>query len=543
MLGIIKAITLIMGCVGIASLIIKMIDRDVEIKPYVVGWSLLMILMFFTGTHWVLIGYIVLIKFVYLKNDVERNIAFYLLLFTSLPYNQIFPVVPGINLLTTTMPGLLSLVFLLPVLFRIVTQEEFKVRKLDAAFLLLMLVFILGVFRESSVYAFTIPQAIREAFALVIAIVVPYVVITRGIRSRESLYRILTAFLFSGLVLTLLAYIEVVFQWRPYVDVGMRMGLIQSFMDTFYEWRGGFLRVTATLTGPTTFGFYLSFVLAVLMIMMRVNRTRWILRFLLIAVILGAVFFTGSRGALIGSVALIVVYFGLNMHASVRRFILIPLLGFAIVSTFFNTAYRAMSDDSSATESFETADQYGTFEYRAELLKTALTVIPDHLWFGSRQFRADERMQTLVQGQGIIDVVNGYLSLSLEWGLVGLGLFLYILFRGYFQLLRIAAREDDLREELEELEDPSEHEIPKELFILSASAIAFASLLVSLAIQFAFTSYSSTIVVVIWITLALVRAIRNVDYIEEILEEESGEASASQPPTAQGPDGRAATAN
>lgn len=534
MLGIIKAIVLIMACVGIASLIIKMIDRDVEIKPYVVGWSLLMVLMFLTGTHWIVIGYVFLIKFVYLKNDVERNITFYLLLFTALPYNQIFPVVPGINLLTTTMPGLLSLVFLFPVLFRILTQEEFKLRKLDGAFFLLMLVFIAGIFRESSEYAFTVPQAIRETFALTIAIVVPYVVISRGIRTREALYRILIAFLFSGLVLALLAYIEVAFQWRPYVDIGMRMGLIQSFMDTFYEWRGGFLRVTATLTGPITFGFYLSFVLAVLMFVMRLNRTPWILRFLLIGIILGAVFFTGSRGALLGSAAFLLVYFVLNMQASLRRFVLIPLLGLAIVSTFFNTAYRAMSGDETTTESIQSADEYGTVEYRTELLKTSLKVIPDHLWFGSRQYRADERMLTLVQGQGIVDIVNGYLSLSLEWGIVGLTLFLYVLFRGYFLLLRIAAKEDDLREELELLEesvDDDEAGIPKEPFILSAAAIAFAALAVSLAIQFAFTSYSSTIVVVIWITLALVRAIRNIDYIEEISEEEGEAASSPQSST------------
>lgn len=521
-----------MACVGAASVIIKMIDREVEIKPYVVGWSLLMVLMFLTGSHWVVIGYVFLLKFVYLRNDVEKNIAFFLLLLTALPYNQNFPLVPGINLVTLTMPGLLSLVLLVPVLFRIITQEEFKVRKLDAAFLLLMLVFVLGVFRESSEYEFTVTQAIREAFALLITLVVPYIVISRGIRTRESLYRVLVAFLFSGLVLALLGYIEVVFQWRPYVDVGMRMGLITSFMDTFYEWRGGFLRVTATLTGPITFGFFLSMVLAVLMIVMRLNRTPWILRILLMGLILGVVFFTGSRGALLGSIAYIMVYFVLNMKASVRRFILIPLLGLAVVSTFINSAYRVMSGPGVSTaESIQSADQYGTVEYRANLLKTSLTVIPDHLWFGSRKFRADERMQTLVQGQGIVDIVNGYLSLSLEWGIVGLGLFLYIIFRGYFQLLRIASKEDDLREVLEEMEDSedSEEEAPKEPFILSAAAIAFAALLVSLAIQFAFTSYSSTIVVVIWISLALVRAIRNIDYVEEILEEEGELTTEAQP--------------
>ncbi len=516
MAGIIKALILLMACLGSAAVILKLIDRDLEIRPYVMGWALITAVMFFSGNAWVLVGFVILLKVVYLRNDVEQNISFYLLLFAALPFNYVFPLVPGINVQSSTLPGLLSLVLLVPVMFHILTQEAFRFRRIDVAFLLIMLVFMLGNFRESSLYAFTIPQAIRDNIALILTIGVPYFVISRGIRSRESLYRVMMAFLLGGLTLMFLAYIEVIFTWRPYVDLGLRMGVVQSVLDTFYEWRGGFLRVSATLTGPITFGFFLTMVLAVALAVMKINRSPFILRLLVVGLLLGAVFFTGSRGAWIGIGAYLLVYFVQNLRVNVRRMLMIPMLLVGMVAIF---AYQSSGGHKVEGPDLAEADEYGTFEYRADLLRVSLQVIPDHLWFGSRTYRADKRMQTLVQGQGIVDMVNGYVHLAMEWGIVGLGLFLYIVFRGYFYLVRYASEEE---EKLAELEwDESDELPPKELLIMRAFGQALAAMLVSLSIQFAFTSYSSTIVLVLWLSLALVRAYRNIGFLEETAAEEA----------------------
>jgi O-antigen ligase len=45
-------------------------------------------------------------------------------------------------------------------------------------------------------------------------------------------------------------------------------------------------------------------------------------------------------------------------------------------------------------------------------------------WFGSENYKQTPAMQSLVQGQGIIDIVNAYLQVALDKGLVGLALFL-----------------------------------------------------------------------------------------------------------------------
>jgi O-antigen ligase len=79
-----------------------------------------------------------------------------------------------------------------------------------------------------------------------------------------------------------------------------------------------------------------------------------------------------------------------------------------------------------------TADQE-TVEYRRVLAEVSWTLIQQHPFFGD-PFVAS-RMESLRGGQGIIDIVNGYLWAALFYGLVGLALLvgfsLLALFRGF----------------------------------------------------------------------------------------------------------------
>jgi O-antigen ligase len=60
--------------------------------------------------------------------------------------------------------------------------------------------------------------------------------------------------------------------------------------------------------------------------------------------------------------------------------------------------------------------------YRQELLKTSLALIRQSPWFGVPDYMS--QMQSLRQGDGIIDLVNTYLVVLLNVGVFGLLLFL-----------------------------------------------------------------------------------------------------------------------
>jgi O-antigen ligase len=515
-LGTIKALIFLLACVALALLVMRLVDREQDMRPHAFAWSAFTVVTFLSQSFYVIIPLLLLFKMVYLKNDVEKNIAAYLVLFTAFPYTYVFPLVQGINLLDFRMQGAMALIFFLPLVFRILVEEEFSVRKIDYAFLIIITIFAVGNFRPTFEFEFTIPQAIRDTFALFTEVFLPYFVISRGIRSRESLYRVMVALVFGGFIVTFFTYVEVLLEWKPHVDLGAGMGILPP-MESFYEWRGGFLRASATLTGPITLGFYLTLIMAVLLGILKINRKSVPVRLALLLLVMIPIYWTGSRGALLGAIIMVVAYVVFGMRPQVRRVLFIPLFLVGLVSVF---AYETLKPPAEEHVSFKQVDTHGTFEYRAKLLETSLQVIPEHLWLGTRLYKQDQRMQKLVQGMGIIDMVNGYVHLAIEWGLICLLVFLYIVFRGYFQLARNISTEDD-----EDFIDTDEEGLPPRYDVTRAFSQALAAILISLCMQFAFTSYSSTIILVIWLTLALIRAMRNITYLEEVAQEEdAGEA-------------------
>ncbi|HFD86464.1 MAG TPA: O-antigen ligase domain-containing protein [Gammaproteobacteria bacterium] len=251
--------------------------------------------------------------------------------------------------------------------------------------------------------------------------------------------------------------------------------------------------------------------MAILLALFKINRTPWVIRGILLMSILVPIYWTGSRGALLGAIVLLLAYWIFGMRPQVRRALFIPLFLISLVSVF---AYETTKPVAEEHVSFKQVDTHGTFEYRAQLLRISMQVIPDHLWFGTRLYKKDRRMQKLVQGMGIIDMVNGYVHLAIEWGMICLLIFLYIVLRGYFQMARNISTDDEETEPIDEDEPRPRYDV------IRAVSQALAAILVSLSLQFAFTSYSSTIILVIWLTLAIVRAIRNINYVEEIALEE-----------------------
>jgi O-antigen ligase len=61
--------------------------------------------------------------------------------------------------------------------------------------------------------------------------------------------------------------------------------------------------------------------------------------------------------------------------------------------------------------------------YRQRLFDISLELIERDPWIGSVNYLSTPEMMQLIQGEGIIDLVNTYIQIALFSGLVGLGLF------------------------------------------------------------------------------------------------------------------------
>jgi O-antigen ligase len=65
----------------------------------------------------------------------------------------------------------------------------------------------------------------------------------------------------------------------------------------------------------------------------------------------------------------------------------------------------------------------GGVEYRQQLFEASLLVMKQNPWFGGGDYIGELAALGMVQGEGIVDLVNTYLAVALTQGLVGLGLF------------------------------------------------------------------------------------------------------------------------
>ena len=112
-----------------------------------------------------------------------------------------------------------------------------------------------------------------------------------------------------------------------------------------------------------------------------------------------------------------------------------------LFSTFAATPFGASIVDS--LPFIGTRDQ-DTVEYRQELFETSWALIKQNPLFGNPFVALD--MENLRQGQGIIDLVNGYLQVALYYGLVGLALYcavhLFVLQRAFVVMRRARAADD-----------------------------------------------------------------------------------------------------
>jgi len=138
-------------------------------------------------------------------------------------------------------------------------------------------------------------------------------------------------------------------------------------------------------------------------------------------VMLGGLLATISRGPIL-ALAILVVGLVCLRFMSAKRFLVLTGV-FTVVAA---VAWSFGLGDSlvEAINASSGADKQADFNviYRQELLKTSVALIQQSPWFGVPNYL--DQMTNLKQGDGIVDLVNTYLIVTLNVGVVGLALFM-----------------------------------------------------------------------------------------------------------------------
>ncbi|MGZ8983193.1 MAG: O-antigen ligase family protein [Methylotenera sp.] len=385
------------------------------------SWYAVTLIAFLSSNFWIFIivcGLYVL----YIAKREENIFALYFVLLLAIP--PIDKYIPGIGidyLIPMNYPRLLSLILLLPLYLSLRSKPEtvpFGKMGPDRMILaILILSFLL------SLRGTTFTDALRYGVTTFADVFLPYYAASRAIKDMNQLKKVMIAFVIGCLVVAAIGIFEFRSSWLLYNTLDDSLGVPWALGS--YLGRGGDIRAISSLGHPLILGYVTMIALGFYLFIAPSIKSK-VIRLLGICFVSAGLFVTLSRGPWVGAVALIIAFLGTGPNI-VKKFII-----FALVALLTLPTLKIIPGGNKVIDILPfigTSEQFNV-EYREKLYEDSMKVIVKNPIFGVFDARNEPEMQELVQGEGIIDIVNTYLGVALGQGLIGLALFV-----GFFSLV------------------------------------------------------------------------------------------------------------
>lgn len=393
----------------------------VQLKNWRNIWLGVTAAAFLLPGFWPFIIAATLFLYIYAKKQETNTPALYLLLMCAIPpYGLDLPGFGIINyFFSLNWLRLLSLILLLPAFFSLARDPQTP-RLFEAWPDKLLLVF-LSLTVVLQLRDTTVTDTLRQAFYAFVDVFLPYFVLSRTLRSNQQFHLVITAFLFSAILSASIGVFEFVKHWLLYANLAAGWNVP---IKSAYSSRGSNLRAYASYGGgPIVFGYGMAIALglyayAASFITSKNARRNGFL--VLMAGLLASI----SRGPWMGALfmLLILVITGPNAMQRMARLFAFGLLALLLLPVIpggeklinlLPFVGHANSD---------------TIDYRKKLFQNGWLAFQRYPLFGSVNVLKTPEMLRMVQGQGIIDLVNSYLGIALFYGAVGLSLFVSFFF-------------------------------------------------------------------------------------------------------------------
>lgn len=306
---------------------------------------------------------------------------------------------PGLNYLVEYQLWVgLAWLTLLPIMLR----SRMSLDKLDLAFLTFAVLVIALDFRHVS---FT--EGLRRSFISVSWFLIPYFSISRGLDRRASLSLVFQSLFVA---ITILACAMLFVQLRNW-DF-LRYTEPSAGLFTIREYRFGLLRSGTTMSSGL-FGLLCGMSFLILMFQLRTFRIRKWATLVVAGALVFGLLASGTRAALLIAPLMFLAYVACRF-ITLRLFVIGVALCLVSVPIIIQ---RIVTFDTSGFEN------PANIEYRQRLLGASVAQMESEPLFGEPDFLNSPRFASLVQGQGIVDIVNTYLQIGLEYGIATLAAF------------------------------------------------------------------------------------------------------------------------
>lgn len=353
-------------------------------------------------------------------------IAFYLLFMNVIPAVSVeIPTAGlGINeLFAVDILMLLSLCVLLPAARRIrranAAQSAHRLRAMDWVLLgygaLQVALFVPPDLSTHVILQNSFTGHLRAIFIFIVTVYLLYYVASRSVRSRSAITDAMGAFCLACTIMAVTAVFEALKHWPLYTFLYGKWETAAPIDQ--YLIRGGSLRAEASAGHPLALAYLLAIALGFWLYLQSHLKTR-MHRLLVPLVLCAGLIVTFSRGPWLGAIIIYLVYAVLRrrrtsdlFRAAAILFIVLALIALSPLGDRIASVLPFMGGKVAA----------GSLTYRELLAARCWQLILSHPFFGDQL--AYLHMQDLRQGQGIIDIVNTYLFVTLFYGFTGITLF------------------------------------------------------------------------------------------------------------------------
>ncbi len=401
-------------------------------------WLLATLMLFLSHSIWLFMLALGTVLLVTRRREAHVMGLYFALLFVAPPMQA---VIPGFGIIEHLWVlehyRLLGLTLLLPAALSLLQRPStLRLGSSPVDWMILCYVVLLSLlaFREGNV-----SSGLRAVISHWVDIFLPYYVASRSLRNEEGFRHAMAGFLMAAMVMVPIAVFEMVRGWKLYEGAVWALGG-SSNMFGWYLYRGGLLRPSVTAVSSIVLGYIFIVGLGFLFYLKEFLEKPLHRRMGLAAMAVGIVA-SLSRGPWVGALVLLVIYL-LSGPRPIRRLagaVLIVLVMFPLLSQF--EIGQKFIDMMPIIGSIEQEN----IDYRADLLTAAGPVIERHFWLGSYDFLEAPELQVMIQGDGIIDVVNTYVGVILYSGAIGLVFFVGAFLGALLELrrgMRAARRQD-----------------------------------------------------------------------------------------------------
>lgn len=388
-----------------------------ETKRWATSWIIVLFLAFAAGNFWIYLILSGVFIAIYNGNTVNKLAVFFVLLYIIPPLEASIPGFGLVNFLfVLSHPRFIILIILLPAAFEIASKNNFKFTSIWADKFLLVFIILMVVLKIRDT-SFT--DMLRVGFNSVTDMFLPYYVASRSIKNLQQAKVVAYAFVTVAIVISLIAIFESRRSWLVYSELGTALGTGDPYGN--YLGRAGSIRANSSLGHPIVMGYFVTIAIGFYLYLIPSITHKWYKRIAGFILALG-LYVPLSRGPWVGALAMIIIYILLGKKAAKKLSVLFIA---GLIALPILTVLPGGEKFINLIPFFGKTETYN-IDYREQLFENAMTVISRNLLFGSTDYLKTPEMLAMIQGEGIIDIVNTYLNIALDAGISGLALFILV---------------------------------------------------------------------------------------------------------------------